>query len=713
MSRKPIPGRWIGGLLAAIVALTTVLSVVGPPTGAPDTIYTPRIVSTPQPTSSSAPLTAGTVGDATWFPSVVFNDGVESASLEIPIAGGDFDSIWLTAEGVLRPDPDIPAAVKLLADDLIRLYDDGTHGDRNAADGVFSRGDITATGTLSHDGGTHQRLANTVLFFEETGGGVRSISLTLDTGLAVVDVSQRGTIAVTSLEPNLSRTSHALFLVDDGTVFPGYPNVDAQSAVNVCLACEIVIDRFGDNFDFIILQTREVVNETGPEDRQAFFSNITNSDQGIGIEERDLNIGPGTFFSGEPFNTFSSGRLQGIIFDNRIDGAPLSHEIMHRWGVEAAPSLNWLDGAGHYGSASDINGIMDNIMLNQFGSQLRRDDTTVNPVDIVWNGDGTFRLVERIGEFAGTFAPISLYLAGFIPAAQVPTMRIVGTLNVADPDAVITSSVREVRVDDVIAVEGPRVPSSLTAPRDFTVGTIVIGDRPYAEAETTFITLALRYWESDKAYDGFGTPPWKSATLGQSSLTVQLPGDVALPPPPPPPPLPPGDTVTTTLTSGWNLVGFGATQSVTDATAGIAGRFSAIFTWDSSAQRFLSFSASLPAALNSLQQIQAGDGVWLLITAPGGTEWVQPSFTTARDVALDRGFNLVTWSGPSGASVAQAVAGLGNALDILFTWDPASQTFRSFNPTAPSFLNSADTFQHGEGVWMQINRATTWSQPAP
>jgi hypothetical protein len=292
-------------------------------------------------------------------------------------------------------------------------------------------------------------------------------------------------------------------------------------------------------------------------------------------------------------------------------------------------------------------------------------------------------------------------------------MRVATALDFSDPDVVTAFGVDEIRVGDVIGIEGARVPSSATAPRDFTVGTIVIGDRPYSEAETTFITLALRYWESDKAYDGFGAPPWRSATLGQSRLTVQLPGNVVLPPPPPPPPPPTANTVTANLTAGWNLVGFGGTQLVTDATAGIAGQFSAIFTWDALAQRFLSFSASLPPTLNSLQQIQAGDGVWLFISAPSGTQWVQPAFTTARDVALERGFNLVTWSGPSGASVAEAVAGLGNALDILFTWDPTSQAFRTFSPTALSFLNSADTFTHGEGVWMQINRAETWSQPAP
>ena len=107
----------------------------------------------------------------------------------------------------------------------------------------------------------------------------------------------------------------------------------------MCRGCEILITEFGDVFDFIVLQAREVMDEPLRGVRQAVFSNIVNDVQGIGIEQRDLNTGPGTFVDGSPFNTYSQGRLQGIIFDNRVDVAPLSHEIMHRWAAQAAPAL--------------------------------------------------------------------------------------------------------------------------------------------------------------------------------------------------------------------------------------------------------------------------------------------------------------------------------------------------------------------------------------
>lgn len=54
----------------------------------------------------------------------------------------------------------------------------------------------------------------------------------------------------------------------------------------------------------------------------------------------------------------------------------------------------------------------------------------------------------------------------------------------------------------------------------------------------------------------------------------------------------------------------------------------------------------------------------------------QTDQTAARTVALQSGFNLVMWTGPDGALVTEAVAGLGDALEALFTWDAAAQQFQ-------------------------------------
>ena len=165
------------------------------------------------------------------------------------------------------------------------------------------------------------------------------------------------------------------------------------------------------------------------------------------------------------------------------------------------------------------------------------------------------------------------------------------------------------------------------------------------------------------------------------------------------------------LAAGWNLVGTPATTSIIDALAAIDGTPSAIFTWNAVAQSFRSFDPSAPAFLNSLSELRAGDGVW--INVPGGGRWSLAPVTEARMVPLLPGFNLVAWTGPDGASVADALEGLGDVAQAVFTWDAATQQFRSFTPGAPAFLNTATTFRHGEGVWVLASRQADWEQPAP
>ena len=166
------------------------------------------------------------------------------------------------------------------------------------------------------------------------------------------------------------------------------------------------------------------------------------------------------------------------------------------------------------------------------------------------------------------------------------------------------------------------------------------------------------------------------------------------------------------LDAGWNLIGWTGATPVTEATASITGQFTSLFTWDAGAQAFRSFRPGLHPVFNSLQELSFGDGVWILVSDPNGADWTQPAFADERAVELQPGFNLALWTGPDGMAIADAVAGLGNALSVLFIWDAASQAFLSFNPRLPARLNSATTIGFGDGVWVRVTEAVTWEQAA-
>ena len=166
------------------------------------------------------------------------------------------------------------------------------------------------------------------------------------------------------------------------------------------------------------------------------------------------------------------------------------------------------------------------------------------------------------------------------------------------------------------------------------------------------------------------------------------------------------------LEVGWNLTGWTGATPVVQATAAIASSFDSLYTWDARSQGFLSFSGDLPPALNTLQELRFGDGVWVHVTNPTGTDWPQPVFTSARSVPLLTGFNLAVWTGPNDFAVTDAVADIADSLNALYLWDAPGQVFLRYDPEAPGFANSATTLNHGDGVWLAASGPAVWEQPA-
>ena len=167
------------------------------------------------------------------------------------------------------------------------------------------------------------------------------------------------------------------------------------------------------------------------------------------------------------------------------------------------------------------------------------------------------------------------------------------------------------------------------------------------------------------------------------------------------------------LAQQWNLVGWtGPSTAAGEALAELGDAFGAAFTWDAAGGQFLSYAPQAPIFLNSLTLLRPGDGVWLRLDG-GVTSWPQSPWDGARAVELEAGFNLVSWTGPNGTSVEDAVATLGSDVLALFLWDAGTQSFLTYRPTAPSVLNTATTLSHGVGIWINMARAADWNQPAP
>ena len=78
----------------------------------------------------------------------------------------------------------------------------------------------------------------------------------------------------------------------------------------------------------------------------------------------------------------------------------------------------------------------------------------------------------------------------------------------------------------------------------------------------------------------------------------------------------------------------------------------------------------------------------------------------ARVVDLGFGFNLAGWTGET--PIAEALAGLQGSFSGVFTWDPESQSIRSFSPDAPAFINTLRS-----SCWATASGSISTTRTAP
>lgn len=166
------------------------------------------------------------------------------------------------------------------------------------------------------------------------------------------------------------------------------------------------------------------------------------------------------------------------------------------------------------------------------------------------------------------------------------------------------------------------------------------------------------------------------------------------------------------LRSGFNLVGWtGPTTAIGDALAGIGGTVKSVFAWDADAQTFLQYRPGAPAALNTLTQLETGDGVWVLMDRSGS--WTMEDTRAARSLFVGQNFNLVAWTGPDHTPIADAFdAGIIDDLVAVYAWDAAQGRFRSYGPSRLALLNDLTELNHGDAVWLLMGEFGYWAQPA-
>ena len=271
-------------------------------------------------------------------------------------------------------------------------------------------------------------------------------------GDAVVGVSpgHTGTFTATDLSvPNPASGTGAV-----GERFASQVTIDTVAVAKKFYATH------PDNYDQILLWTDKSVIR----DAFAYEVTVANEISGIGVDIYDLSHDYGS----------ATGRLRSFVMMDAITKYPgdpttkflgenntlsvLGQEVGHRW-------LAFVEFRDHTGVTSDALLGRD---LAHWSFFFNSEASVMEGNEIEDLGGSQFKTTDAVKRYSH----LDLYLMGLIPASSVPNMFYVesptGGHQPADPPQIgvtFTGTRRDFPIGDILAVNGPRSPSSQDAPK--------------------------------------------------------------------------------------------------------------------------------------------------------------------------------------------------------------------------------------------------------
>lgn len=262
----------------------------------------------------------------------------------------------------------------------------------------------------------------------------------------------------------------------------------------------------GDLFEQVVVYTARPLNPVPGS--LAFEINVRNDVQGIGLEVQDRGREWG-----------SAARLASVVYMDTVDAylehdgfEILGHEVGHRW----LSRIRFRDPGG------TGNGLLGRGLVH-WSFFLDSDASVMEGNDIEDRGGGRFETVD----FARGFSALDQYAMGLRAPAEVPPFFFVDGADdfrpnrafrfSSAPEAGIsfTGVRREVRIEDVIAALGPRVPDHTRAPRAMRQAYVLVADAtaPATAARVQAVARIRSRFEED----------YRRATGGRAAVDTTLP----------------------------------------------------------------------------------------------------------------------------------------------------------------------------------------------
>jgi len=432
-----------------------------------------------------------------WFqatPSVVWaGDPSSVTTLEVHIVGrDDIERVWMTGLG---------------SEELYgrrELFDDGTHGDKQPGDSVFTLSGVSLDFQLPNDDGyglwwgyVRAETRNGALLGDEYGSLV-----------GLVDPIFRDTFPVQDLGNGLSATNYAFFIEDTNhEVIDHYPVSNVYCGTSNFAAYQKLYSVFPDVFDFASLMPgMQIFRPADLHENVPYNNGVSNQVAHIGrtVLDNSANFG-------------SSGRLKSVTYSSFGSIAIMDHELAHTWGMAIGKDLGLIKEEdmhaelGHWNRMTDIGGQMSAVYL---GDGLAG--------HFAYNGDGTWRLIPNTAN--QPYAPLELYLMGLIPSSEIPDIHVLHAPDLTDPEHITAESYDTITARQIVeSADGERMPSASESQKDFRMAFIVTQDLPYNDAAYAYFSLLSKELMSrEPPKEGSYLAPFYWATGGRATLSTYL-----------------------------------------------------------------------------------------------------------------------------------------------------------------------------------------------
>lgn len=446
------------------------------------------------------------------------------------------------------------------------LYDDGTHGDDIAGDGLFSRSGLS-TGDLV-EFNSRQIFSNKVTKFQFS-----------NTELLVINSNLRGTIQSEDFGDGLFGTEYALFyaLGEDYNYVYKRRNWELHSPKN-SIAGMKVLRQFGDVFDFLVFvpdkhyggagyvrvrdDVRGIMTYGDPRCNTGMWSETDKWSNLSDYKYENVKFGcPDKFLDGNDYP-----RLKGNIWNGEPGMNGLNHEFGHWMGMGPTfvdfpvKGLSWnSQDRMHINSTLTVSNVMTGPLWDP--KKGWPNSVRVKDENGVWkevqieesNNDGTFTMVPRNPTKHERYDDILLYMLGFKSPEDAnkryylfdekdmnlndcfyqddskgePLNATAGSSGLYCYDNIIDQSeygrIVEFGVDDMIDMFGPRVPSYEDAPKHLNVGAIILTKNKPTEAELIWYNLKYEWWANDNEWHDDLGGTWQFVTRGLATITTGIP----------------------------------------------------------------------------------------------------------------------------------------------------------------------------------------------